>query len=77
MTTAVDVSCLPACGGTPYSLHTCQHHDEELSGVFLAGARIPQPETLAGICASRGMCRSAGWLSSLAGCSPSGRLRRS
>ena len=31
-------------------LHTCQHRDEELSGVFLAGARLPQPETLSGIC---------------------------
>jgi UDP-N-acetylglucosamine 2-epimerase (non-hydrolysing) len=31
-------------------LHTCQHRDEELSGVFLEGARLPQPETLAGIC---------------------------
>jgi UDP-N-acetylglucosamine 2-epimerase (non-hydrolysing) len=31
-------------------LHSCQHRDEELSGVFLAGARLPQPETLSGIC---------------------------
>jgi len=31
-------------------LHTCQHHDEELSGVFLAGAGLPQPEMLSGIC---------------------------
>src|ERR1700730_16010417 len=31
-------------------LHTCQHEDEELSGVFLAAARIRQPRTLAGIC---------------------------
>ena len=31
-------------------LHTCQHRDEELSGVFLAGARLPPPETLSGIC---------------------------
>jgi UDP-N-acetylglucosamine 2-epimerase (non-hydrolysing) len=31
-------------------LHTCQHRDEELSGVFLAGAGLPQPETLSGIC---------------------------
>ncbi len=31
-------------------LHTCQHRDEELSGVFLAGARLPRPETLSGIC---------------------------
>src|ERR1700729_3411821 len=30
-------------------LHTGQHHDEELSGVFLAGARLPPPETLSGI----------------------------
>jgi len=31
-------------------LHTGQHRDEELSGVFLAGARLPPPETLRGIC---------------------------
>jgi UDP-N-acetylglucosamine 2-epimerase (non-hydrolysing) len=31
-------------------LHTGQHRDEELSGVFLAGACLPQPETLSGIC---------------------------
>ena len=31
-------------------LHTCQHRDEELSGAFLTGARLPQPETLSGIC---------------------------
>jgi UDP-N-acetylglucosamine 2-epimerase len=31
-------------------LHTCQHRDEELSGVFLAGAGLPQPEMLPGIC---------------------------
>jgi UDP-N-acetylglucosamine 2-epimerase (non-hydrolysing) len=31
-------------------VHTCQHRDQELSGVFLAGARLPQPETLSGIC---------------------------
>lgn len=31
-------------------LHTCQHRDEELSGVFLAGAELPQPETLSRIC---------------------------
>jgi UDP-N-acetylglucosamine 2-epimerase (non-hydrolysing) len=31
-------------------LHTCQHRDQELSGVFLAGAGLPQPETLSGIC---------------------------
>jgi UDP-N-acetylglucosamine 2-epimerase (non-hydrolysing) len=31
-------------------VHTCQHRDEELSGVFLAGAHLPQPETLSGIC---------------------------
>jgi UDP-N-acetylglucosamine 2-epimerase (non-hydrolysing) len=31
-------------------LHTGQHRDEELSGVFLAGARLPKPETLSGIC---------------------------
>jgi UDP-N-acetylglucosamine 2-epimerase (non-hydrolysing) len=31
-------------------LHSCQHRDEELSGVFVSGARLPQPETLSGIC---------------------------
>ena len=31
-------------------LHTCQHRDEELSDVFLAGAGLPQPEMLSGIC---------------------------
>jgi UDP-N-acetylglucosamine 2-epimerase (non-hydrolysing) len=37
-------------GPTARFLHTGQHRDEELSGVFLAGARLPQPEVLAGIC---------------------------
>jgi len=31
-------------------VHTCQHEDEELSGVFLAAAGIRQARTLAGIC---------------------------
>jgi UDP-N-acetylglucosamine 2-epimerase (non-hydrolysing) len=31
-------------------IHTRQHSDEELSGVFLMGARLPQPEALSGIC---------------------------
>jgi UDP-N-acetylglucosamine 2-epimerase (non-hydrolysing) len=31
-------------------VHTCQHRDNELSGVFLAGAGLPQPEMLSGIC---------------------------
>jgi UDP-N-acetylglucosamine 2-epimerase (non-hydrolysing) len=31
-------------------MHTCQHRDEELSGIFLAGAGLPQPERLSGIC---------------------------
>jgi UDP-N-acetylglucosamine 2-epimerase (non-hydrolysing) len=31
-------------------LHTCQHADEELSGVFLAAAGIRQAQTLHGIC---------------------------
>jgi UDP-N-acetylglucosamine 2-epimerase (non-hydrolysing) len=30
-------------------LHSCQHRDEELSGVFLAGAQLPPPERLSGI----------------------------
>jgi UDP-N-acetylglucosamine 2-epimerase (non-hydrolysing) len=34
-------------------IHTRQHSDEELSGVFLAGARLPQPEMLSGICGQR------------------------
>ena len=37
-------------GAATRFLHTCQHRDEELSGVFLAGARLPQPEMLSGIC---------------------------
>jgi len=37
-------------GSAARFLHTCQHRDEELSGVFLTGARLPQPETLSGIC---------------------------
>jgi UDP-N-acetylglucosamine 2-epimerase (non-hydrolysing) len=31
-------------------LHTGQHKDEELSGVFLAAAGLPRPEELDGIC---------------------------
>lgn len=31
-------------------LHTCQHSDEELSGVFLAAAGLRQAASLAGIC---------------------------
>jgi UDP-N-acetylglucosamine 2-epimerase (non-hydrolysing) len=31
-------------------LHTGQHTDAELSGVFLEAARLPRPETLDGIC---------------------------
>jgi UDP-N-acetylglucosamine 2-epimerase (non-hydrolysing) len=31
-------------------LHTGQHTDTELSGVFLEAARLPHPETLDGIC---------------------------
>jgi UDP-N-acetylglucosamine 2-epimerase len=31
-------------------LHTYQHRDEELSGAFLMDARLPQSETLSGIC---------------------------
>jgi UDP-N-acetylglucosamine 2-epimerase (non-hydrolysing) len=30
-------------------LHTCQHEDRELAGVFLAEARLPSPQTLTGI----------------------------
>jgi UDP-N-acetylglucosamine 2-epimerase (non-hydrolysing) len=36
-------------GAAARFLHTGQHHDEELSGVFLAGAGLPPPETLSGI----------------------------
>jgi UDP-N-acetylglucosamine 2-epimerase (non-hydrolysing) len=39
-----------ALGPNARLLHTCQHRDEELSGVFLAGAGLPQPEMLSGIC---------------------------
>jgi len=31
-------------------IHTGQHTDEELSGVFLAAAGLPAPQTLSGIC---------------------------
>ena len=31
-------------------LHTRQHRDEQLSGVFLAGAGLPEPEMLSEIC---------------------------
>ena len=39
-----------ALGKDARFLHSCQHGDEELSGVFLAGAGLPQPEMLWGIC---------------------------
>jgi UDP-N-acetylglucosamine 2-epimerase (non-hydrolysing) len=38
-----------ALGADGRLLHTCQHEDEELSGVFLAAAGIRQARTLAGI----------------------------
>jgi UDP-N-acetylglucosamine 2-epimerase (non-hydrolysing) len=31
-------------------IHTGQHSDDELSGAFLAGASLPRPEYLSGIC---------------------------
>src|ERR1700689_75842 len=31
-------------------LHPRQHQDQELAGVFFAAARLPEPQTLAGIC---------------------------
>ncbi len=37
-------------GSAAKLLHTCQHTDEELSGVFLSAARLPEPQTLSGIC---------------------------
>jgi UDP-N-acetylglucosamine 2-epimerase len=37
-------------GNTARFLHTSQHTDTELSGVFLAAAGLPRPETLDGIC---------------------------
>jgi UDP-N-acetylglucosamine 2-epimerase (non-hydrolysing) len=37
-------------GQTARLVHTCQHRDEALSGVFLADAGLPQPEMLSGIC---------------------------
>jgi UDP-N-acetylglucosamine 2-epimerase (non-hydrolysing) len=39
-----------ALGPAGKLLHTCQHEDQELSGVFLAAAGIRQARTLAGIC---------------------------
>jgi UDP-N-acetylglucosamine 2-epimerase (non-hydrolysing) len=37
-------------GSSARLLHTCQHSDEELSGVFLSAARLPRPEMISGIC---------------------------
>ncbi|MGO8886363.1 MAG: non-hydrolyzing UDP-N-acetylglucosamine 2-epimerase [Streptosporangiaceae bacterium] len=37
-------------GDSARLLHTCQHEDEELSGVFLAAAGLRQAQTLSGIC---------------------------
>jgi UDP-N-acetylglucosamine 2-epimerase (non-hydrolysing) len=31
-------------------IHTCQHRDNELSGVFFTAAGLPQPHTLDGVC---------------------------
>lgn len=31
-------------------LHSCQHEDDELSGVFIAGAQLSEPQKLSGIC---------------------------
>jgi UDP-N-acetylglucosamine 2-epimerase (non-hydrolysing) len=31
-------------------IHTCQHRDDELSGVFLSAAGLPEPDMLSGIC---------------------------
>jgi UDP-N-acetylglucosamine 2-epimerase (non-hydrolysing) len=37
-------------GPAGWLVHTCQHEDKDLSGVFLAAAGIRQAKTLAGIC---------------------------
>ena len=37
-------------GHSAQLVHTCQHEDEELSGVFLAAAGIRQAQSLTGIC---------------------------
>ena len=37
-------------GDSAQLVHTCQHEDEELSGVFLAAAGIRQAQSLTGIC---------------------------
>ena len=37
-------------GSQAQLLHTCQHEDRELAGVFFAAARLPVPRTLSGIC---------------------------
>jgi UDP-N-acetylglucosamine 2-epimerase (non-hydrolysing) len=37
-------------GEQAWLLHTRQHQDQELAGVFFAAARLPEPQTLAGIC---------------------------
>src|SRR5260370_6281937 len=39
-----------ALGSAGRLLHTCEHEDQELSGVFVAAAGIRQARTLAGIC---------------------------
>jgi len=31
-------------------VHTCQHEDDYLSGIFFAGAQLPDPHQLTGIC---------------------------
>ena len=37
-------------GPAAWLIHSGQHTDEELSGVFFAAAQLPAPETLSGIC---------------------------
>ena len=37
-------------GSSARLLHTGQHHDEELAGVFFTAAGLPVPRTLSGIC---------------------------
>ena len=38
-------------GATATLIHSGQHTDNELSGVFFAASGLPEPETLSGICA--------------------------
>ena len=48
-------------------IHTCQHRDDELSGVFLSAARLPEPEMLSGICGGPRHAQIGGMIEQLGG----------